>query len=99
MVPLEVAMTDWNMMTENIRNAMERMDEAQKAREALHAQPTPDKFDAFRAQMQELIEHLTKLQTVLNNEESFAVYEFNDWLSKVFTGHRAEYRHSPRMEK
>lgn len=92
-------MTDWNMMTENIRIAMQGLDEAQKAREALLAQPTPDKFDAFRAQMLELTEHLTQLQTVLNNEESFAVDELNDWLSQVFTGHRADYRHSPRMDK
>ncbi|MBI5295740.1 MAG: hypothetical protein HY869_09710 [Chloroflexi bacterium] len=92
-------MTDWDMMTENIRNAMQAMDEAQRARQALLEQPTPDKFDAFRAEMQELTEHLTQLQTVLADEESFAVDELADWLSQVFTGHRAEYRHTPRMER
>ena len=92
-------MTDWNMMTENIRNAMQALDEAQRAREDLHTQPTPDKFDAFRAEMQELIEHLTQLQSVLANEEKFAVDELADWLSSVFTGHRAEYRQTPRMER
>ena len=92
-------MTDWDMMTENIRLAMQAMDEAQRARDALQAQPTPDKFDAFRAQMQELIEHLSNLQTVLDDEEKFAVDELADWLSSVFTGHRADYRHTPRMER
>jgi hypothetical protein len=92
-------MTDWDMMTENIRNAMQAMDEAQQARQALLEQPTPDKFDAFRTEMQELTEHLAQLQTVLNNEESFAVDELADWLSQVFTGHRADYRHTPRMER
>lgn len=92
-------MTDWDMMTENIRNAMQAMDEAQRARQALLEQPTPDKFDAFRSEMQELTEHLTQLQTVLANEESFAVDELADWLSQVFTGHRADYRHTPRMER
>jgi hypothetical protein len=86
----EYDMTDWNMMTENIRNAMQALDEAQRAREALRLQPTPDTFDAFRAEMQDLIEHLTRLQSVLTNEEKFAVDELADWLSSVFTGHRAE---------
>jgi hypothetical protein len=95
----EFAMTDWDMMTENIRNAMQALDEAQKAKDALRSQPTPDKFDAFRSEMQELTEHLTKLQTVLKNEESFVVDELADWLSQVFTGHRADYRHTPRMQK
>lgn len=92
-------MTDWDLMTENIRNAMQAMDDAQHAREALHTQPTPDQFDAFRAQMQELTEHLTNLQIVLNDEEDFAMDELTDWLSTVFTGHRAEFRHTPRMER
>lgn len=92
-------MTDWNAMTENIRNAMQALDDAQHAREALHAQPTPDQFDAFRAEMQDLIDELSSLQTVLNNEENFAVDELNDWLTQVFTGHRADYRHTPRMER
>jgi hypothetical protein len=92
-------MTDWDLMTENIRNAMQALDETQRAREALHEGPTPDKFDAFRAEMQALINELDSLQTVLGDEESFAVDELNDWLTQVFTGHRADYRHTPRMEK
>ncbi len=92
-------MTDWNLMTENIRNAMQAMDEAQRAKEELLTQPTPDKFAVFRAQMQELTEHLTKLKTVLDNEEAYAVDELSDWLSQAFTGHRTEYRHTPRMGK
>jgi hypothetical protein len=48
--------------------------------------------------MQELIEHLTRLQTVLNNEEAFAVDELVDWISKTYTGHPADYRRTPRME-
>lgn len=92
-------MTDWDLMTENIRNAMQAMDEAQHAKEELLTQPTPDKFEAFRAEMQELTEHLTELQTVLDNEKAFAVDELSDWLSQTFTGHRSDYRHTPRMER
>jgi hypothetical protein len=87
------------MMTENIRNAMQAMDEAQHAKEELLTQPTPDKFEAFRVEMDELTENLAKLQAVLDNEEAFAVDELSDWLSQAFTGHRSDYRQSPRMER
>jgi hypothetical protein len=92
-------MTDWDLMNENIRNAMQAIDDAQHAKEELLSQPTPDKFAAFRVEMQELTENLTKLQAVLDNEEAFAVDELSDWLSQAFTGHRSDFRHTPRMER
>jgi hypothetical protein len=48
--------------------------------------------------LQELTENLTKLQTVLNNQEAFALDEMADWLSKAFSGKPSEYRRTPRME-
>lgn len=91
-------MTDWNMITENIRLAMQALDDAQHAREKLLATPTPDQFDAFRAQMQELSERLSELQMILNDEKAYAVDELNDWLSQVLAGHHAEYRRTSHME-
>jgi hypothetical protein len=54
-------------------------------------------FDVFRTKMLELHDRLSKLKTVLDNEEAYAVDELVDALSKAYTGHRAEYRRSPRM--
>jgi hypothetical protein len=64
----------------------------------LRENANPETFDNFREQLRELTEHLTELQTVLNNQEAFALDEMADWLSKAFTGKPSEYRRTPRME-
>ena len=91
-------MTDWDLMTEYIHNAMHVIDKAHAATRQLRANANPETFDNFRAQLQELNENLTKLQTVLNNQEAFALDEMADWLCKAFTGKPSEYRHTPRMQ-
>jgi hypothetical protein len=91
-------MTDWDLMTEYINNAMHVVDKAHAATRQLRENASPETFDNFRAQLRELTENLTKLQTVLNNQEAFAVDEFTDWLSKVFTGKPSDYRRTPRMQ-
>lgn len=91
-------MADWDLIVEYIHNAMQAVDEAHDVSHDLRENATPETFDEFRAEMQELIEHLTKLQTVLNNEQAFAVDELVDWISKTYTGKQADYRRTPRME-
>src|SRR5574338_1586468 len=94
----EFAMADWDLMTEYIRNAMQVVDEAHAASEQLRENATPETFDNFRAQLAELTKHLTQLQTVLNNQEAFALDELADWLSTAFTGQASPYRRTPRMQ-
>ncbi len=48
--------------------------------------------------MEELVENLTRLQRVLDNQEAFALDELADWLSDAFTGKRSDYRRTPRMQ-
>ena len=91
-------MTDWNLMTEYIRNAMHVVEKAHVASRQLRENANPETFDSFRAQIEELTRHLTELQTVLNNQEAFALDEVADWLSRAFTGHPSEYRRTPRMQ-
>lgn len=91
-------MTDWDLITGYIRNAMEAVDKAHEAANGLREKPTPETFDEFRLQMDELTERLTRLQTVLDNQEAFALDEMADWLSQAFTGHLSEYRRTPRMQ-
>lgn len=91
-------MTDWDQMTEYIRNAMHVVDKAHTASRQLRENANPETFDNFRAQLEDLTEHLTKLQVVLNNQEAFALDEVADWLSKAFTGHPSDYRRTPRMQ-
>ena len=92
-------MTDWDEITKYIHNAMQAVDDAHKASNKLRENGTPETFSEFQTQMQELTEHLTKLQTVLDNQEAFALDEAADWLSKVFGGEEPSYRRTPRMEK
>ena len=53
-------MTDWDQMTEYIRNAMHVVDKAHTASRQLRENANPETFDNFRAQLQDLTEHLTK---------------------------------------
>jgi hypothetical protein len=91
-------MTDWDLMVEYIQRAMEAVEEAHDATKDLRESVTPETFDQFREKLQELTEHLTQLQTVLDNQEAFALDELADWLSKAFSGRASEYRRTPRME-
>ena len=76
---------------------MRVVDKAHTATRQLREHATPETFDNFRAQLQELTENLTQLQTVLNNQEAFALDELADWLSKAFTGKASDYRRTTRM--
>ncbi len=79
-------MTDWDLVTEYIQNAMYELDKAQAATRQVQENTTPETLDNFLAQMQELTENLTNLQTVLNQQETFIADELSDWLSRALTG-------------
>jgi hypothetical protein len=92
-------MTDWDQIVEYIHNAMEAVDEAHEASEELREDTNHETFDVFRKKMAELQEHLIKLKVVLDNEQAYAMDELMDALSEAHSGHRAEYRRTPRMER
>ena len=91
-------MTDWDLMTGHIRNAMHVLEKAYTASRQLRENANPETFDNFRLQLDELTKNLTDLQTVLNNQEAFALDEMADWLSDAFTGQPSPYRRTPRMQ-
>jgi 16S rRNA C1402 (ribose-2'-O) methylase RsmI len=90
-------MTDWDEMVQFINHAMEAVDEAQAASQTLKQEANHQSFAVFRERMKELEEHLQRLKTVLDNEEAFAMDELMDALSKVYSGHAADHRKTPRM--
>ncbi len=90
-------MTDWDEIIEYIHDAMQAVDAAHSATENLRQDTNHANFDAFRRKMAELQERQRKLQIVLGNEEAYAIDELVDALSLALTGHRAEYRRTPRM--
>lgn len=92
-------MSDLNLIAEYILNAMQAVVEAHDATENLKNSTNHRALDEFRGKMAELQEHLSKLKMVLDNEEAFAMDELVDALSRIFMGHQAEYRRTPRMSK
>ena len=91
-------MTDWDEVVGYISAAMDAVEEAHTASETLQQAANHEAFQEFRRKMQALEQHLQQLKTVLDNEEAFAMDELMDALSKVYSGHRAEYRKTPRMD-
>ena len=91
-------MTDWDLMVEFIQRAMEAVENAHDATDELRENTTPQTLDEFREKLKELTDRLSQLQTVLNNQEAFALDELADLLSKAFTGNPSDYRRTPRMK-
>jgi len=92
-------MSDMTLIAEDIVNTMQAVDEAFQATEKLRNDADPVAFDSFRAKMIELHDRLSKLKMVLDDENAFAMDELMDALSKVYSGHRADYRKTPRMNE
>ena len=92
-------MSDLPVIAEYIRAAMEAIEEARNASRELKEDTNHNTFDAFKAKMAELHEHLSKLKMVLDNEEAYAMDELMDALSKAYSDHRADYRRTPRMSE
>lgn len=92
-------MSDMTVIAEYIRRAMDAIDETHKASIELREETNHDNLKAFRAKMAELVEHLSKLKMVLDNEEAYAMDELMDAMSLAYSDHRADYRRTPRMRE
>jgi predicted DNA-binding protein len=93
----EVAMSELTLVAEDILKAIHAMEDAYNATQELRENTNHVTFDEFRTRMLELHDRLEKLKTVLDNEEAYVVDELADALSMANTGHRLEYRRTPRM--
>jgi len=92
-------MSDITLIAEDILNVMHATEDAYHATQALREKADPVVFDEFRAKMSELQERLEKIKMVLDDEEAFVMDELADALSMAYSGHRAEYRKTPRMNE
>ena len=92
-------MSDLTMIAEYIHDAMQAIEKAHTVSTDLQNNTNKKTLDEFRAQMDELADHLTKLQEVLSNEEAYAVDELVDALTKAVTGHHPKYRRTPKMHE
>jgi len=91
-------MTDWDLIVEQIQNAMQAVDQAHEASENLRNQATPETFDEFTMHMQELCEHLSALKKVMEHTSTYAMDELVDALSQMQSGKSAAYRRTQHIE-
>ncbi len=91
-------MTDWEEIVEAIQNALHALDETHDASKQLKEHTNHETFDAFRAKMADLHEHLSRLKSILDNEEAYAMDELMDAMSRVYSSHGADYRRTPRLK-
>lgn len=91
-------MTDWDLIVEQIQNAMQAVDQAHEASENLRNHTTPEAFDEFKTQMQTLCEHLSALKNVMEHTTAYTMDELVDALSQVSTGKPAAYRRTQHIE-
>ncbi len=92
-------MSDLTLIAEDILEAMHATEEAYHATQSLRKNTDPAALDVFISSMSALQERLEKIKMVLDNEEAFVIDELADALSMMNTGHRAEYRRTPRMRE
>jgi ribosomal protein L17 len=92
-------MSEMTLIAEDILKAMEAVEEAHNATQELRENVDQIAFRSFRAKMAMLEDHLSKLKMVLDNEEAYAMDELMDALSQAYSGHRADYRRTPRMRE
>ena len=91
-------MTDWDLIVERIQNAMQAVDQAHEASENLRNHTTTETLDEFKAQMEELCEHLGALKNVMEHTTAYTMDELVDTLSQMYSGKPAAYRRTQHIE-
>ena len=87
-------MSDLTTIAENIRAAMDAMERAQQAEEALRTKPNQTNYKTLLANMETVIERLTRLNAMLTHEHEVALDELSDALSRAFALSPTAYRHA-----
>lgn len=85
-------MTDWDLIAEQIRTAMQAVDQVYQAKEALEAEQNSVTLDAFAIELKSLYEKLARMKWALEHPGQFSMDEVNDALSRVMDGEPVRYR-------
>ena len=90
-------MTDWDQMIENIHNAMLAVEDAHATTQELRKNTNGEALAAFQAQMNALIERLTRLQKALEHESEYEIDELADRLAETMSGKPVPYRRTQKV--
>jgi hypothetical protein len=85
-------MTDWDLMAEQIHAAMQAVDQAYQAKEALEAERNSETLDAFALELEHLCTKLARVKWALEHPGQFSMDEVNDALSRLMDGEPVRYR-------
>lgn len=91
-------MTDWDLMVERIQNAMQALDKAHEAKEALKSQVNVETLTKFQKEMKELEAHLNLMKQILDHEDTYSLDEIADALGHTMNKERESYHRIPRYD-
>lgn len=91
-------MTDWDLMVERIQNAMQALDKAHEAKQALEGQANGETLTKFQIEMRQLEEKLQLMKQILENEDTYSMDEIAAALSHTLNKERSSYRRIPEFD-
>lgn len=91
-------MTDWDLMVERIQNAMQALDKAHQAKEALKKQTNGETLTKFQVEIKELEQHLRLMKQILEHEADYSMDEIADALGHMLNRETESYHRIPRYE-
>lgn len=91
-------MTDWDLMVERIQNAMQALEKAHEAKEALKSQFNSETLSKFQVEMKELEEHLRLMKQILEHGDTYSMDEIAEAIGRTLNKERASYRRIPQFE-
>ncbi|MFN2196872.1 MAG: hypothetical protein ACK2UW_12190 [Anaerolineales bacterium] len=92
-------MTDWELISEQIHQAMLSVEAAQQASEALQAEVNAKNLDNFTSELSMLEKNLTALNWVLEHTGQYSMDEVIEYLHELMSGKPAKYRTSIPIER
>ncbi len=91
-------MTDWDLMIERIQNAMQALEKAHQAKQALASQANGETLTKFQAEMKELEEHLRLMKQILEHEDTYSMDEIAAALGHTLSKKQPSYRRIPEFD-
>lgn len=91
-------MTDWNLMVERIQNAMQALEKAHEAKQALEGQTNGETLTKFQVEMKQLEEELRLMKQILEHEDTYSMDEIAAALGSTLNKERSSYRRIPEFD-
>lgn len=88
-------MTDWDLMVERIQNAMQALEKAREAKDALEGQANGETLTKFQVEMKGLEVQLRLMKQILERQDTYSMDEIAAALGRALNKEQASYRRIP----